>query len=254
MKSVNQAYQTSNLLSVSIKGLTLSSFILIMGLSLNSCKNSNENSEEMKNPTEVASNNTKTAESKTISVEEAKAKTAANLQDAFNGESNATARYAAFSKKANEEGFKEIALLFKAASLAEKIHANNHKAVLEEMGVVVKPATIDVKVQSTKENLEFAIKGETYEATTMYPNFLKDANAAGNQLALISLNYAYKTEKKHKALYELALSALNSNKTNTLASTYYVCPTCGNTYETTAPKRCGISMTSGEKFIKINSL
>ena len=88
----------------------------------------------------------------------------------------------------------------------------------------------------------------------MYPNFLKDANAAGNQLALISLNYAYKTEKKHKQLYELALSALNNNKTNTLASTFYVCPTCGNTYETTAPKRCGISMTSGEKFIKINSL
>ena len=254
MKTVNREYPKNNLLSVSKKTITISSFILVMVLSLNSCKNSNENSEEMKKPTEVVSTDKKSSETKVISVEEAKAKTATNLQDAFNGESNATARYAAFSKKANEEGYKEIALLFKAASLAEKIHANNHKAVLEEMGVVVKPATIDVKVQSTKENLEFAIKGETYEATTMYPNFLKDANAAGNQLALISLNYAYKTEKKHKVLIEFALNALNSNKTNTLASTYYVCPTCGNTYETTAPKRCGISMTSGEKFIKINSL
>lgn len=254
MKTVNREYPKNNLLSVSKKTITISSFILVMVLSLNSCKNSNENSEEMKKPTEVVSTDKKSSETKVISVEEAKAKTATNLQDAFNGESNATARYAAFSKKANEEGYKEIALLFKAASLAEKIHANNHKAVLEEMGVVVKPATIDVKVQSTKENLEFAIKGETYEATTMYPNFLKESNTAGNQLALISLNYAYKTEKKHKVLYELALNALNSNKTNTLASTYYVCPTCGNTYETTAPKRCGISMTSGEKFIKINSL
>lgn len=254
MKTVNREYPENNLFSSNRKRVILFSLALFIGLALQSCKNSNDNEEGMKNPTELATNNTKTAESKIISVDEAKAKTAANLQDAFNGESNATARYAAFSKKANEEGFKEIALLFKAASLAEKIHANNHKAVLEEMGVVVKPATIDVKVQSTKENLEFAIKGETYEAITMYPNFLKDANAAGNQLALISLNYAYKTEKKHKALYELALSALNSNKTNTLASTFYVCPTCGNTYETTAPKRCGISMTGGEKFIKINSL
>ena len=208
----------------------------------------------MKPPTEAGITNKESSEQKAISVEQAKVKTVANMQDAFNGESNATARYAVFSKKAEEEGFKEIALLFKAASLAEKIHANNHKAVLEEMGVVVKPAIIDVKVQSTKENLEFAIKGEAYEAATMYPTFLKEANAAGNQLALISLNYAYKTEKKHKELYVLALAALNSNKVNTLASTYFVCPTCGNTYETTAPKRCGISMTSGEKFIRINSL
>lgn len=226
--------------------------LLFATLSFTSCKNADENNTEMKNPTESASNTKKPTE--TLTLAEAKEKTSANLQDAFNGESNATARYAAFSKKAQEEGYKEIALLFKAASLAEKIHANNHKAVLEEMGVVVQPATIDVKVQSTKENLAFAIKGETYEATTMYPNFLKDANAAGNQLALISLNYAYKTEKKHKEFYELALAALNSNQVNTLASTYFVCPTCGNTYQTAAPKRCGISMTSGEKFITINSL
>lgn len=249
---MNREYPKNNLFSVTKKKLSVAILLVTVGLSLNSCKNSNENNEEMKNPTEVLADNK--AETKTISLAEAKAKTITNMQDAFNGESNATARYAAFSKKANEEGFKEIALLFKAASLAENIHANNHKAVLEEMGVEVKPAVIDVKVQSTKENLEFAIKGETYEATTMYPNFLKDANAAGNQLALISLNYAYKTEKKHKAFYEIALAALNSNTTNTLASTYFVCPTCGNTYDTTAPKRCGISMTSGEKFIKINSL
>lgn len=254
MKTLNREYPKNKTFGRNKKKVILSSLALIIGLALQSCKNSDENEEGLKNPTEVTTNNTKTPESKTVSVEEAKAKTATNLQEAFNGESNATARYAAFSKKANEEGFKEIALLFKAASLAEKTHANNHKAVLEEMGIEVKPATIDVKVQSTKENLEFAIKGEAYEATTMYPNFLKDANVAGNQLALISLNYAYKTEKKHKTLYELALSALNNNKTNTLASTFYVCPTCGNTYEKIAPKRCGISMTSGEKFIKINSL
>ncbi len=236
------------------KNVILIALTLTTGISLFSCKNAEENKTEMKNPIETLASTTKSTSISTLSVADAKVKTIADLQDAFNGESNATARYAAFSKKAAEEGYKEIALLFKAASLAEKIHAGNHKAVLEEMGVAVKPAVIDVKVLSTKENLEFAIKGETYEATTMYPNFLKDANAAGNQLALISLNYAYKTEKKHKEFYEEALAALIDNKTNTLATTYFVCPTCGNTYETTAPKRCGISMTSGEKFIKINTL
>lgn len=236
------------------KNVILIALMLTAGLSLNSCKNAEENRAEMKNPTETLAINKQDAPMAALSIAEAKAKTIADMQEAFNGESNATARYAAFSKKASEEGQKEIALLFKAASLAEKVHAGNHKAVLEEMGVVVKPAVIDVKVLSTKENLEFAIKGETYEATTMYPNFLKDANAAGNQLALISLNYAYKTEKKHEAFYEQALAALISNNANTLPATYYVCPTCGNTYETTAPKRCGISMTGAEKFVKINSL
>lgn len=236
------------------KNVTVLGGIVAILFSLSSCKEADENKSEMKNPTEAMATNKKTVAMGSITMAEAKEKTITNLQEAFNGESNATARYAAFSKKAAEEGYKEIALLFKAASYAEKIHAGNHKAILEEMGVAVKPATIDVKVLSTKENIEFAIKGETYEATTMYPNFLKDANTAGNQLALITLNYAYKTEKKHKEFYEQALAALISNQANTLPSTYFVCPTCGNTYETTAPKRCGISMTSGEKFVKINSL
>ncbi len=247
-------YKINKLFSVSKKHTTLIVLVIIASLSLFSCKNAEENKDEMKKPIETMASNKKDIGMSSISVADAKEKTIANLQDAFDGESNATARYAAFSKKAADEGYKEIALLFKAASLAEKVHASNHKAVLEEMGVTVKPAIIDVKVLSTKENLEFAIKGETYEATTMYPNFLKDANNAGNQLALISLNYAYKTEKKHKVFYEQALAALIDNKSNTLASTYFVCPTCGNTYETTAPKRCGISMTSSEKFIEINSL
>lgn len=236
------------------KNIVLIALMTITALSFYSCKNGEENKDEMKNPIESKEINEKSVPLGTLSVADAKEKTIANLQEAFNGESNATARYAAFSKKAAAEGQKEIALLFKAASLAEKIHAANHKAVLEEMGVAVKPAVLDIKVLSTKENLEAAIKGETYEAATMYPNFLKDANTAGNQLALISLNYAYKTEKKHKEYYEKALAALNSNTTKTIALTYFVCPTCGNTYETTAPKRCGISMTSGEKFIQINSL
>jgi rubrerythrin len=63
-----------------------------------------------------------------------------------------------------------------------------------------------------------------------------------------------KQKKKHKVMYETALAALKNNTTNTLPAVFYVCATCGNTYETTAPARCGISMTSKDKFIKIISL
>ncbi len=177
-----------------------------------------------------------------------------NMQDAFKGETTASAKYAAYSKKAEEEGFHEIALLFNAASKSEKIHATNHKAVLLEGGQTVPVITPEFSVKLTKENLKDAIAGEGYEISTMYPDFITNANTAKNQFALVSLNYAYKTEQKHKPFYEKALAALERNNVKSLPTVYYVCPTCGNTYDTTAPKRCGISMTSSEKFIKITNL
>jgi len=177
-----------------------------------------------------------------------------NMREAFKGETTASAKYAAYSKKAEEEGYHEIALLFKAASTSEKVHANNHRAVLREGDQQVPSITPEFTVKSTKENLKDAIAGETYEITTMYPEFIVNANKAGNQFSLMSLNYAYKTEQKHKPLYEKALAALDGNNVKSLPSVFYVCPTCGNTYDTKAPGRCGISMTSSEKFIKIDSL
>jgi len=243
---------------------------------LTSCGNS-DTSSSMKSPTQKNADSTIQKESKETGEKEGKenekeetksmvketsmvtgtdtkSKTIENMQAAFKGETTASAKYAAYSKKAEQEGYHEIALLFKAASTSENIHANNHKAVLQESGVSVPIIKPEYTVKSTKENLEDAIKGETYEVTTMYPEFLTVANEAGDQLALISLNYAYKTEKKHKVMYETALAALQNNTVKTLPVVFYICPTCGNTYETKAPARCGISMTSSEKFIKINSL
>jgi len=189
-----------------------------------------------------------------VATTDAMAKTIENIQAAFKGETTASAKYAAYSKKAEQEGYHQIALLFKAASTAENIHANNHKAVLQESGASVPVIKPEFTVKSTEENLQDAIAGETYEITTMYPEFLTAANASGNQLAMISLNYAYKTEKKHKGFYEAALNALQNKTVKALPSVFYVCPTCGNTYDSKAPARCGISMTDGEKFIKITSL
>lgn len=185
---------------------------------------------------------------------EARALVINNLQTAFAGETTASAKYAAYAKKAEAEGHRQIALLFKAASVSENIHANNHRAALEEMGISAKEVKPEFTVKATKENLQDAIAGESYEISTMYPEFLANAAKANMQMALLSLNYAYKTEQKHKPLYEQALDALQNSREDGLASSFFVCPTCGNTYESAAPKRCGISMTSGERFIEISSL
>lgn len=175
-------------------------------------------------------------------------KTIENMQSAYKGEKTATAKYEAFSKKAEEEGFHNIALLYNAVSAAENIHATNHKAVIEDAGATVPVITPEFKVKTTKENLSDDIKGEAYEAKTMYPDFLKTAATADNQIAILSLTYAMRTEQKHKVFFEQALGDINSNTLNSLPSKYFVCPACGNTY-TNAPKHCDFSLTEREKFI-----
>jgi rubrerythrin len=176
-------------------------------------------------------------------------KTIENMQSAYKGEKTATAKYEAFSKKAESEGYHNIALLYNAISAAENIHAINHKAVIEDAGATVPIITPEYKVNATKENLHNDIEGETLEAKTMYPDFLKTAKTADNQIAFLSLTYAMKTELKHKFLFEIALGDINSNTLNSLTTKYFVCPICGNTYATAAPKHCDFSLTDREKFI-----
>lgn len=175
-------------------------------------------------------------------------KTIENMQAAYKGEKTATAKYEAYSKKAEAEGYHNIALLYNAVAAAENIHATNHKAVIEDAGASVPVIKPEFQVKTTKENLNDDINGEAYEAKTMYPDFLKTAEMANNQIANLSLTYAMKTELKHKVFFEQALSCINTNTLSMLQTTYYVCPICGNTY-TTAPKHCDFSLTDREKFI-----
>ncbi len=181
------------------------------------------------------------------------AKTIVNIKAAIKGETTASAKYAAYSQKAKKEGFAKIAVLFEAASKSEMIHATNHRAVLEQLGAAMEEFKPEFTVKSTKENLEDAAKGEAYEIATMYPEFIKQAQKEGVNLALISFNYAYQTEKKHLALYRNAADQMKMNKENSLPSKYMVCQTCGNTYDGEAPARCGISMTPKERFITIGA-
>jgi rubrerythrin len=226
-------------ISILFFAVTLSGFIL------QSCAHKNSEKSEMQKPI---------SEAKTVTAEESVSLTILNLQAAFKGETTASAKYEAYSKKAEQEGYHEIAMLYHAASVAENIHANNHKAVLEEMAETVPTIIPEFVVKSTKENLQDAISGESYESNKMYPGFMITAKSANNKFASISFDYAYRTELKHLKMYQEALVALQNNTVKSLPTVYYVCPTCGNTYQTTKPNRCGISMTSSEKFLPITSL
>jgi rubrerythrin len=156
-----------------------------------------------------------------------------NLQEAFAGESQANRKYLAFAKKAEAEGFKQIAKLFRAAAEAETIHAHSH---LRELG----------GIRSTKENLESAISGETHEFKTMYPRMIQDAREEAAKGAERSFTYANEVEKVHAGLYEKALQNLGSNE----ETEYYICTVCGNTVEGEPPDECVICKAKKQAFKK----
>lgn len=179
-------------------------------------------------------------------------KTIENLKDGIIGETTASAKYAAFAQKAREEGNDTIAKLFDAASKAESIHASNHRKVLEGLGEKMDEFNPEFEVKTTAENLQAAIDGETYEATTMYPQFLADAESEKVEKATKSFTWAFDTEKKHAAFYQTALNALKTTGENTLPFVFAVCPVCGNTYDNSAvDAKCAFCQTPKEKFIII---
>jgi rubrerythrin len=156
-----------------------------------------------------------------------------NLKEAFAGESQANRKYLAYAKKAEQEGYKQAAKLFRAAAAAETIHAHNH---LRELGVV----------RSTKENLLDAINGESHEFQHMYPQMIADAKTEGNNGALRSFNYANEVEKVHAALYQKALDSLGKAGD----TDYYVCSVCGYTAEGSAPDTCPVCGSKKQAFMK----
>ena len=172
------------------------------------------------------------------------------LKAAFNGESTASAKYAKFAEAAKKEKLNNIAQMFLATSRAEAIHAANHKKVLVKLGETVgDPEIGKFEVKTTAENLVNASQGETYEMMTMYPDFIKSAEAEKQNGARKSFRWAMDTEKKHNDFYQKAIQALKDGTEKSFPGEWYVCPVCGNTYDVTTVKdACDFCMTPKEKF------
>jgi rubrerythrin len=178
-------------------------------------------------------------------------KTIENLKTAYNGETTASAKYAAFAEKAREEGFDTVAVMFFAASKSEYIHAASHLYALATLGEKAYVAVIDTfNVLSTMENLTDGIKGETYESKKMYPGFISAAEKEKSADGITTLTRAFNTEKKHKEFFETALTALKGGGEMNLPAQWFVCPVCGNTYDNTyVTGACDQCKTTPDNFI-----
>jgi len=183
------------------------------------------------------------------SAQAAPSKTLDNLQAAFNGESNANARYLAFAKKADEEGYGPVASLFRAAAKAEEIHAATHAAAIKQLGAEPKADVKAPVVKSTKENLEEALRGETYERDTMYPEFIKQAKADKNKKAIEAFSEAKVAEGSHAKLYDEAIKNLASWKGP--RKDFNLCSVCGYIVVAIDFKKCPNCMAPVEKYVKV---
>jgi len=159
-----------------------------------------------------------------------------NLAAAFAGESQANRKYLAYAKQADAEGYTKIAKLFRATAEAETIHALAH---FKNMG----------KINSTAENLKAAIAGETYEFSTMYPDFLKDAETEGSNKNIVrAFTLANEAEKVHAELYSEALANLEAKG----SADYYLCTICGHIHEGSAPDTCPICGAKAQAYTKVD--
>jgi rubrerythrin len=159
-----------------------------------------------------------------------------DLKEAFAGESQANQKYRAFAARAEQDGFPNIARLFRTTAEAERIHAEGHLKALDGVG-------------TTADNLTAAIEGETHEFTEMYPPMLQRATEGGHR-AKRMFGYAVEAEAVHARLYALALDAVKQGK-DLSETKFYLCPVCGHIEFGEPPESCPICGTKASKFVLV---
>ncbi len=132
-------------------------------------------------------------------------RTEQNLKDAFSGESQANRRYLYFARKADIEGYNDVAAVFRSTAEGETGHAHGHLEYLEETG---DPATGE-PIGPTDKNLKAAIAGETHEYTDMYPGMARTARDEGLDEIADWFETLAKAEKSHAGRFQKALNTLN---------------------------------------------
>jgi len=164
-------------------------------------------------------------------------KTRHNLYEAFVGEAKAHHRLLAFARQADQEGYPQVAALFRAVAAAEGVHAERHLRLLGE-----------AVVKSTEENLQSSFERETAVNQVYYPSFIREAEAEGERAAALTFSQARDVEGGHAALYKRALGAMLRDESHD----YHVCRVCGYVAEREPPDRCPVCGAERKRFRLVN--
>lgn len=155
-----------------------------------------------------------------------------NLAYAFAAESKAAVRNDAFAKKAESDGYPQIARLFRTISDAESVHARRYLRLMRG------------KIGSTEENIETAFQNEIKANVEEYPKLIKDASDEGKESVSNAFSQSRDVESRHADLYKKAMTDMLADR----HTVYYVCQVCGYVSEDAAPENCPVCGAVKAKF------
>ncbi|MBU0507204.1 rubrerythrin family protein [bacterium] len=181
---------------------------------------------------------------------EQRATTLDNLQMGYRAEINSHRRYLEYGKRADEEGYHQVASMFRAVARGEEIHAANIAAVIGKMGLTPEKDEEPLIVMSTRENLEFAAADQVYEKDTMYPAFIEQARKERNEAAVQVFSQALAAEPTHLAWYQQVLKDLDGDKGENVE--FFVCSHCGKTARPLNEATCSVCSAPREGFEKVH--
>ncbi len=169
-----------------------------------------------------------------------------NLKSAVNGETGASAKYAAFSKAAADAGYDQIARQFACTSAAEQIHIKLEVAEIQkkEPDYVPPEPPTDVAAFKTDIDLISGALGEIYETSDMYPSFIKVAIDEDEAAAQMVFTRAKLAESVHAELYLDAYNNIDAPDDRK----FYLCPVCGYIHKGDDFEKCPICFAPKSAF------
>ncbi len=114
-----------------------------------------------------------------------------NLEAAFAGESMAHIKYMWFARQCRKAGDEATAKVFEETAAQEILHAFGHAELL-----------FSSETLTPAKCLQYAIEGETYEYTEMYPKFRHEAMIEGNTAAVAEMDEQIVESKEHAEMFK----------------------------------------------------
>ncbi|HPS93594.1 MAG TPA: rubrerythrin family protein [Deltaproteobacteria bacterium] len=156
------------------------------------------------------------------------------VYQAYAGESKAHLRLKVFAEKAQEEGYPQLAKLFRVIAFSEELHGKRALKLLKE-------------IRSTEENLAESFESETRVAGVAYDSFIRYAEEAGDKMASLYFSQSRDVEEIHAKLYKEAMDHVLEER----ETTYYVCDVCGYVSDGILPEECPVCGAKKDRFVVV---
>ena len=179
------------------------------------------------------------------------------LQAAYVSEMVASSHYDEYYERAVTEGYPNIAYLFRAFSLSERIHADNYKKVLASLGTSFEDPLTDIQVSDTRANVMEATKNELIKIRETYPYFLSRLEDEAYDEAVITCMYSWKSHKQHEKKiaeikrYSKYFFGSVAKKIEGVKLDFHVCEICGSTIDATPVAPCEICNHAASHYIHV---